>query len=192
VVDNNLTAIFAQSWMGGLYIGVEEPFTDEYVQCSDPDCGCGEGGSTNMPTTFYRMLDDIGESDVLRELRRAQEMGEISPQYKVHMPYRWGTGQGITYLMKRDKDGVKYLPGRGLDMIRKRWATKAKELADNTALCTLGLKNAWDAGIRTMYCGRAGETPEQTKQRYDALEGAEYQEYLDDKAARSDKEVQGG
>jgi len=41
VVENNLTAIFAKSEKGGLYIGVEEDFDElEYHTWCYPGCGC--------------------------------------------------------------------------------------------------------------------------------------------------------
>lgn len=145
-------AIFAQSGLGGLYIGVEKSSVEpEYVQCCDPECECGDGGGSQAPTTFYRMLPSIGEEEVLNALEQGHLTGEIDAKYKVHQQYRWGTGQGLSYLMKHDKDGVQYHPGRGLVAIRERWAGKAHK-------------------------------PRMTRAELDAAEEADYQEWKEDKA----------
>lgn len=152
--ENNWVAIFAQSGLGGLYIGVEEPYVEpEYVQCYDPDCDCGEGGSTPVRTTFFRLPDDIGEAELLDALEQGHTTGVIDDEYKGHMHYR-GLHGLLTYLMKHDEYGVEYLPGRKMAEIKKRWDQE--------------------------YLGPA--KPRLTSAELDAAEEADHQEYLEDKA----------
>lgn len=140
--ENNLVAIFAQSHLGGLYIGVEEKLeADPYGE--DPNI---------MPTTFFKLPDDIGETELLDALEQAQETGEIDPKYKVHMVYNGHSG-GLSYLMKRDKNGVQYHPGRGLVAIRQRWAKQ------------MGLPK-----------------PRMTEAELDHRKQVDYEQYLEDKA----------